>query len=179
MNEVVTLALWYLDRASALVLYPALWLTVLTGVFFTERQFGVIHRFSVRIHIGLAVFAVGVMALHAVVGTIDAWLVVDGVAPAPNYPFPLFVAGVGVGGVALVLVVVAVLGFLEPRRFEHPQAVHALAYGGFAFATIHAVAIGNDTTGLLGQLVVASVGFVGLALVSKLLGGIRAARPTQ
>ncbi|ODR79674.1 hypothetical protein BG842_08440 [Haladaptatus sp. W1] len=179
MNEVVTLALWYLDRASALVLYPALWLTVLTGVFFTERRFGAIHRLSLRTHIELAVFAVGMMVLHAVVGTIDAWLVVDGIAPAPNYPFSLFIAGVGVGGVAVVLVVVAVLGFLEPRRFEHPKAIHALAYGGFAFATIHAVAIGSDMTGLLGQLVAASVGFVGVALVSKLFGGIRAARPTQ
>ncbi|WP_423745428.1 hypothetical protein V5735_05425 (plasmid) [Haladaptatus sp. SPP-AMP-3] len=179
MNQAVALALWYLDRASALVLYPALWLTVLTGVFFTERRFGAIHRLSLRTHIELAVFAVGMMALHAVVGTIDAWLVVDGIAPAPNYPFSLFIAGVGVGGVTVVLVIVAVLGFLEPRRFEHPKAIHALAYGGFAFATVHAVAIGSDMTGLLGQLVVASVGFVGVALVSKLLDGIRAAHPTQ
>lgn len=179
MNEVATLALWYLDRASAVVLYPALWLTVLTGVFFGDRRFGVVHRLSVRIHIELAVFAVGVMALHAAVGTIDAWLVVDGIAPAPNYPFYLFVAGVGVGGVALVLVIVAVLGFLEPRRFEHPRAIHALAYGGFAFATVHAVAVGSDANELLGQLIVASVGFVGIALVTKLLGGARVLRPTQ
>ncbi len=179
MNGFVTLALWYLDRASALVLFPALWLTVLTGIFFTARGFGILHRLSRRIHIELAVFGIGMMAVHALVGTVDAWLVVDGTAPAPNYPLSLFLAGVGVGFVALVVLVVAALGFLEPRRFDHPGTVHALAYGGFAFGTIHAVAIGTDMTGLLGQLVVGSVVFVILALTLKLLEGIDLVSPTQ
>ncbi len=179
MNGFVTLALWYLDRASALVLFPALWLTVLTGIFFTAREYGVLHRLSRRIHIELAVFGIGMMATHAVVGTIDAWLIVDGSAPAPNYPFSLFLAGVGVGFVALVVLVLAALGFLEPRRFDNPGAVHALAYGGFAFGVIHAVAIGSDMTGLLGQLVVGSVVFVILALALRLLEGVDFVSPTQ
>ncbi|MGA9400431.1 hypothetical protein [Haladaptatus sp.] len=178
MNGFVTLTLWYLDRASALVLFPALWLTVLTGIFFTARGFGLIHRLSRRIHIELAVFGIGMMAVHAIVGTVDAWLVVDGSAPAPNYPLSLFLAGVGVGAVSLVVLVLATLGFLEPRRFDNPGAVHALAYGGFAFGIIHAVAIGSDMTGLLGQLVVGSVVFVILALALKLLEGTSLVNPT-
>lgn len=178
MNGFVTLTLWYLDRASALVLFPALWLTVLTGIFFTARGFGLIHRLSRRIHIELAVFGIGMMAVHAIVGTVDAWLVVDGSAPAPNYPLSLFLAGVGVGAVSLVVLVLAALGFLEPRRFDNPGAVHALAYGGFAFGIIHAVAIGSDMTGLLGQLVVGSVVFVILALALKLLEGTSLVNPT-
>ncbi|MCO8246171.1 MULTISPECIES: hypothetical protein [unclassified Haladaptatus] len=178
MNGFVTLTLWYLDRASALVLFPALWLTVLTGIFFTARGFGLIHRLSRRIHIELAVFGIGMMAVHAIVGTVDAWLVVDGSAPAPNYPLSLFLAGVGVGAVSLVVLVLAALGFLEPRRFDNPGAVHTLAYGGFAFGIVHAVAIGSDMTGLLGQLVVGSVVFVILALALKLLEGTSLVNPT-
>ncbi|KZN24236.1 hypothetical protein A4G99_07320 [Haladaptatus sp. R4] len=179
MNGFVTLALWYLDRASALVLFPVLWLTVLTGIFFTARGFGLIHRLSRRIHVELAVFGIGMMAVHGLVGTVDAWLVVDGSAPAPNYPLSLFLAGVGVGAVSLVVLVLAALGFLEPRRFDNPGAVHALAYGGFAFGIVHAVAIGSDMTGLLGQLVVGSVVFVVLALALKLLEGTSLVNPTQ
>ncbi len=167
MNGTITLVVWYVDRATGLVLYPALWLAVLTGVFMRTSALGALARFSRRYHVLVATFAVIMILAHSVVGLVDADMLIDGEAPAPNYPMLVFVAGVVVGVVAAIVVIVAVLGFLSPTRFNHPRLVHALAYGGFAFGTVHAVLIGTDVTGLLVQGIEASVALLVLALVMK------------
>lgn len=167
MSSAFTLVLWYVDRATGLVLYPALWVAVLTGVFMRASAFGALTRFSRRYHVLVATFAVIMMLAHSVVGLVDADMLLDGEAPPPNYPMAVFVAGVVVGVVAAVVVIVAVLGFLSPTRFDHPRLVHALAYGGFAFGTVHAVLIGTDVTGLLVQGIEAAVALLVVALVAK------------
>lgn len=167
--------LWYLDRATALLAYVALYLAVVTGIPYNAPGLGALHQFARRSHIQVAVFAMLVTLGHAAIGLVDAALVVVGEVPPPPYPMAYFVGGVVAGGGALVLVVIAVLGFLDARRFRRPwgpQVVHAFAYAGFAFATIHAVAIGTDVGPLARLGVVVGVAFIGYLLILRLLDGV-------
>ena len=163
---------WYLDRGAALVTYPALYLAVLTGILYNTASFGVFHEAARRVHVELSVFAMLVTLLHAGLGVVDAWLVVTGQVPKPAYPMPYFLGGLVVGVGALLLLVVAVLGFTDAKRFERPwgpRVVHSFAYVGFAFGTIHAAAIGTDTTGLIRPLVAPSVVFLVYVLLLRVL----------
>lgn len=165
-------ALWYLDRAAALVAYPALYLAVLTGIFYNTKSFGRLHDAARRVHIEVATFAMLVTLLHAALGVLDTWQVVTGQVPQPSYTTGYLVAGVAVGAGALLLLVVSVLGFLDAKRFERPwgpRVVHAFAYGGFAFATIHAAAVGTDVVGLIRPVVGTSLAFLVYVLLLRLL----------
>ncbi|MFB6107833.1 MAG: hypothetical protein ABEJ82_03195 [Haloplanus sp.] len=163
---------WLLDRGTALVSLPALWLAVLTGVFYRTNRPATLHRLSNRWHTRLSAFALVVAGMHAVTGTLDALLLEAGLAPAPQYPGWLFLAGVVVGLCSLVTLLVAVVSFLAPWRFENPSLVHALAYVGFGFGVVHAVAVGTDVVGLTERLAVASLLVVAAALVVRLVVGV-------
>ncbi|WP_436927129.1 hypothetical protein [Halosimplex amylolyticum] len=163
---------WYLDRGAALVAYPALYLAVLTGVLYNTESFGVLHEAARRIHIELAVFAMIVTLLHAGLGVLDAWFVVTGQVPEPAYPVPYFLSGVAVGVGALLLLVVAVLGLTDAKRFQRPwgpRVVHSFSYAGFAFGTIHAAAIGTDLMGLVRPVLGPSVAFLVYVLLLRVL----------
>lgn len=158
--------IWFLDRATGLLSYPALYLAVVTGIVYNTDGFGVLQRAARRVHIELSTFATLLVLAHGLVGTVDAFLVVDGAVPAPDYPMWYFVGGTLVGGGALLFVVVAVLGFVDARRFARPwgpRTVHAFAYAGYGFATVHMATVGSDVDptwrlAALGGLVV--VGYV-------------------
>ncbi|GGK77085.1 hypothetical protein [Haloarcula sebkhae] len=163
---------WLLDRGAALVTYPLLYLAVLTGVLYNTESFRVLHETAQRIHIELSVFAMIVTLLHAGLGVLDAWFVITGQAPAPAYSMPYFLGGVVVGSGALLMLVVAVLGFTDAKRFQQPwgpRVVHSFAYAGFAFGTIHTAAIGTDLTGLVRPLLGPSVAFLVYVLLLRLL----------
>jgi len=163
---------WLLDRGAALVTYPLLYVAVLTGIFYNTESFGVLHEAAQRIHIELSVFAMIVTLLHAGLGVLDAWFVVSGQVPAPTYSMSYFLGGVAVGVGALLVLVVAVLGFTDAKRFQRPwgpRVVHSFAYVGFAFGTIHAAAIGTDLTGLVRPLLGPSVAFLVYLLLLRLL----------
>ncbi|WP_123538407.1 hypothetical protein [Halosimplex salinum] len=163
---------WLLDRGAALVAYPSLYLAVLTGVLYNTESFGVLHDAARRVHVELSVFAMIVTLLHAGLGVLDAWSVVTGQVPAPVFSTPYFLGGLAVGAGALLLLVVAVLGFTDANRFERPwgpRVVHSFAYAGFAFGTVHAAAIGTDLTGLVRPLLGPSVAFLVYVLLLRLL----------
>mgnify|MGYP006302006525 FL=1 len=163
---------WYLDRGAALVAYPALYLAVLTGILYTAESFGPLYRLARRTHIEVSVFALLVTLLHGVLGVLDTWFIVSGSVPQPAYSTTHLIAGVVVGVGGLQLLVVAVLGFLDAQRFDRPwgpRVVHAFAYGGFAFATVHAVAIGTDVAGLIRPVFGPAIAFLGYVLLLRLL----------
>jgi hypothetical protein len=163
---------WLLDRGAALVAYPALYLAVLTGIFYNTEAFGALHDAARRVHIEISVFAMLVTLLHAGLGVLDTWFVVSGQAPEPAYSLSYFLGGVVVGVGALLLLVVAVLGFTDAKRFGQPwgpRVVHGFAYGGFAFGTIHAAAIGTDMMGLVRPVLGPTVMFLVYVLVLRML----------
>ncbi|GAB3328424.1 hypothetical protein EI982_02965 [Haloplanus rallus] len=168
MSELV----WLLDRGAALIAYPALYLAVLTGILYSIEPFGILQRASQRVHVELSVFAMLVTLLHAGVGLLDTLFIVTGQAPAPAYPLSYFLGGVAVGVGALLLLVVAVRGFTEATRFDQPwgpRVVHAFAYGGFVFATVHAAAVGTDLAGLVVPLLGPTIMFLVYVLLLRLV----------
>lgn len=161
---------WLLDRALGLVAYSTLYLAVLTGVLYRATQFGLLHRAARRSHLEVSALALLVLLAHGFVGLVDAGLVVTGRSPMPRVGTAYLLAGLAVGAGAFVVIVVAVLGLLEPGRFEAPwtpRAVHALVYAGFGFATIHAVAVGTDVVGQLRPALVAATAFLAYVLVLR------------
>ncbi|MFB6129264.1 MAG: hypothetical protein ABEJ28_00390 [Salinigranum sp.] len=163
---------WYLDRASALLAYSALYLAVVSGVFFNACGFGTLHALARRYHVLISVFATILLLIHGAVGVADSALLVGGFAPAPTYPMWYFVAGAAVGGGALLLLLVAVLGFVDARRFSRPwspRVVHAFAYGGYVFATAHMLAVGSDVGATVRLGAIAGVAFLAYALLLRLL----------
>lgn len=174
--------IWYLDRAAAILTYPALYLAMLTGVLYNARAFGPIYDAAHRVHIEVAVFAMLVTLLHAGLGVVDSWLVVTGQVPEPAYSMGYFLGGVAVGLGALLLLVVAVLGFIDARRFDRPwgpRVVHAFAYGGFAFGTIHAAAIGTDVLGVIRPVFVTSTAFLLYMLLLRTLVDFDVVTPAE
>lgn len=163
---------WLLDRAAALVALPALSLAVLTGIVYSADRFGRLHRAARRVHIEISVFATVVMMFHGALGLLDAWFVVDGSVPPPDYSTPFFLAGTAVGAGGLFVLLVAVLGFLDARRFERPwgpRVVHAFAYGGYAFAVVHAAAIGTDVGTVLRSAILATTAFLAYVVALRAL----------
>jgi hypothetical protein len=99
-------------------------------------------------------------------------LVVTGQVPKPAYTVPYFLGGVAVGTGALLMLVVAVLGFTDAPRFERPwgpRVVHSFAYAGFVFGTVHAAAIGTDMAGLIRPLLGPSVAFIVYVLLLRVV----------
>jgi len=168
----VSQLVWLLDRAAGLVALPALSLSVLTGIVYSADRFGPLYRAARRIHIEVAVFATIVMVVHGALGVLDAWFVVSGAAPAPAYSTSFLLAGTAVGVGGLFLLIVSVLGFLDARRFERPwgpRVVHAFAYGGYAFAVVHAVAVGTDVGSVVRSALLASTAFLAYVVVLRAL----------
>lgn len=164
--------IWLLDRATGLVAYPALYAATVTGLIYGERRFGTLWTLARRVHVEIAVFALVVTLAHGLLGTVDAWLVVSGRAPEPAYGTAYLLAGVAVGGGALLVTVVAALGFLDPARFPAPwgpRVVHGFAYAGYVFATFHAAAIGTDVFGLVRPVIVPATAFVAYLLALRVL----------
>ncbi|WP_249361548.1 hypothetical protein [Haloterrigena sp. H1] len=104
---------------------------------------------------------------------LDTWFIVTGSAPQPAYSTTYLLAGVVVGVGALQVLVVAVLGLSRrtagSKRPWGPRVIHAFAYGGFVFATIHAVAIGTDVAGLIRPVFGPAIAFLGYVLLLRLL----------
>jgi hypothetical protein len=168
MSEIV----WYLDRAAGLLTYPSLYLAVLTGILYNSASFGVLHDAARRVHIELSVFAMIVTLFHAGLGVLDSWFILTGQVPAPAYSMTYFLGGIAVGIGALLILVVAVMGFLDAKRFSRPwspRVVHSFAYAGFAFGTIHAAAIGTDMIELVRPVVGPTLAFLVYVLVLRFL----------
>lgn len=164
--------IWLLDRGSAIVSYPALYLAVLTGIFYNTKSFGVLYTAARRVHIEISVFAMVVTLLHAALGLLDTWNIVTGQSQLPAFSMSYFLGGVVVGAGALLMLATAVLGFVDAKRFRKPwgpRVVHSFAYGGFAFGTIHAAAIGTDMLSLVRPVLVPTLIFLVYVLVLRLL----------
>lgn len=172
--------IWYLDRGSALAAYSILWLAALTGVLFNARAFGSLHEAAKKAHVATSVLACVTLLLHVASGAYDGWLVLSRQVPQPAYTYAYFAAGLVVGVGALLLIVTSVLGFLDAKRFQRPwdpRTVHAFAYGGFAFATVHALALGTDVLGVLLPGIVAASAFLLYVLALRMRSAAVGAAP--
>lgn len=141
-------ALWYLARGSGAVSLCLLTLTVVLGIVTSARwATAALPRFVVAgLHRNLSLLAVVFLGLHVVSVVVDGYVPIrwlDAVVPFGSAYRPLWL---GLGAVALDLLLAIVLTSLLRVRFGHRTwaAVHWAAYACWPVAVVHGFGMGTD-----------------------------------
>ena len=142
--------LWYLNRASGLVLLVVLTVTLVLGVLAAGRSTPPWWpRFATAaLHANLAGVSVALLAAHVVTALVDGFVdiePVDAVVPFLSSYRPLWL---GLGTLASSLLVAAVVtaagrGLLAPTLWRR---AHLLVYPAWPLAVLHGLGTGSDTT---------------------------------
>ncbi len=141
--------LWYVARASGLVLLPMFTAVVVLGVLTRgNRRLGRSPRFTTPlVHRSLSLAAPGFLLVHVASVVADGYVDVDLLDVVVPFASSYHRFWTGLGTVAVLLLVVLVATSLARvrlgRRIWRP--VHALAWPFFAVALAHALGVGTDT----------------------------------
>jgi DMSO/TMAO reductase YedYZ heme-binding membrane subunit len=170
--------LWYLNRGTGVVLVAVLTLSTALGLLSASgRGSRRWPRFARQtLHRNVSVIACGLLVAHAAAPVLDTYVNhyapiswVDAFLPFVSAYKPL---ALGLGTLALDLVVVVVLSSVARRRFGHRAwfSLHLLSYAAWGLGLVHGFLIGSDsrTTWGLG-VTVGAVVVVLAALVARLL----------
>jgi sulfoxide reductase heme-binding subunit YedZ len=175
--------LWYLDRATGLVLLVLLTLVTVLGVLASRRSSGgwVPAFVPQRLHRNLAVLSLGLLAAHVVTGVVDEYVDLrwwQTFVPFRGAYQPLWI---GLGAIAVDALAVVTLSSLARARFGHRawRILHLTAYAAWPAALAHAVGLGTDMGTRAGAFLVA--GCVGVVLTAVLVrvGDLLVRRPRR
>lgn len=174
-------AYWYLSRASGLVAYALIWLSMIAGLSMTNRWARIwpggplvfdLHQHTALVGLAFVLF-------HALVLLGDRWLdaslwqlLVPFFVPAEN------AAWIGLGQIALWALLPVALSFYVKRRIGHRawRLVHFASFSVFTLALVHGVLAGTDTEiAWLRAAYVATGGAVLLAAGRRLATATRSA----
>lgn len=140
--------LWFLNRGTGVVLLVLLTLAVALGVLATVRASSRWWpRFVTQaLHRNISLLAVALLVAHISTAIMDDYVDLrwyDGVAPFVAHYRPFWL---GLGTVALDLIVLAAVTSLARNRFGLRQwrAVHLTTYPAWALGLIHGLGIGTD-----------------------------------
>jgi methionine sulfoxide reductase heme-binding subunit len=177
--------LWYVNRATGLVLLTVLTLSTALGVLSLRGGSRRWPRFALQsLHRNVALLACGLLLAHVAAPLLDwyvnnyapiVWL--DAVVPFLSAYHPL---GLGLGTLALDLLAVVVVTSLARRRFGYRTwfRVHLLAYVAWGLGVVHGFLIGTDARTVWGLAVTGlSVGVVAVAGLVRLVPS--GARPAE
>ena len=164
---------WLLARASGLTAYVLLTSSVLAGLTVKSKPVGSRVKAAVAtdVHRFLSLLALGAIALHGLVLTLDqtvrmpiAALLVPGLSPYR----PL---ATGIGVLAAELMILIYTSFSLRRRIgvRNWRRLHYLTFGVFAAATVHGLVAGTDrwAFGLYAGSVAAVAGLMTWRIVTK------------
>ena len=149
--------LWYLNRASGLVLLVLLTLALLLGQLATARMpSGLLPRFvTVELHRNISIAALALLVLHVLSSVADGF--VDIAASDVFVPLrsPYRPVWLGLGTVALDLLAMVALTTVVRHRIPYRgwRAVHCLSYAAWLLAGLHGLGTGTDTRSRLTILV--------------------------
>jgi predicted ferric reductase len=160
---------WDLTRASGIVAYVLMWLSVVFGLLITNRMASIwpggpaafdLHQFTSLLGLAFALF-------HAVVLLGDSYIkysVLQIALPFASVNYQPF--WVGLGQIAFYILIPVTLSFYARRSLGPAfwRLIHFGSFISFAFITMHGLLAGSDTTnlGMLGMYIVtgASVFFL-------------------
>jgi methionine sulfoxide reductase heme-binding subunit len=164
VNPTLADALWYLGRGSGVTALILLTVVLGLGIVVHTRLAppGMTRLVAVRLHDSAALLAVGFVVVHIVSLLLDPYAqlrLVDLVLPFVNERDPLWV---GLGTLALDMIVVVVGTSLARRHMSRRlwRAVHWCAYALWPAAFLHAVGAGTDAATTVWMPLVASGSFV-------------------
>jgi sulfoxide reductase heme-binding subunit YedZ len=176
MLEVLTddKLVWYLMRASGVVLLALLTLSTVLGIFSTARAGNrAWPRFATQaLHRNVSLITVALLVAHCVTAVIHEfvdirWL--DVVVPFAGPYEPLWI---GLGALAVDAIVIVVATSLVRQRLDHRswRVIHLTSYLAWALGVVHGIGVGTDATSTVWGLgvTVACVGVVAAAGVVRL-----------
>lgn len=172
MTDLDLPALWYISRATGLVLLVLLSVTLALGVVATARRTpSWWPRFATAaLHVNLALLSTALLVVHVAATVLDGFVpitVVDAVVPFRSAYRPLWT---GLGTLAAVLLGTAVVT-AGVRRFLPPhlwRRVHYVTHAAWPLAVLHGLGTGSDTTSRPALvLTFGCVGLVALATVVR------------
>jgi methionine sulfoxide reductase heme-binding subunit len=142
-------ALWYLNRATGLVLLVLFSLALLLGQLATARTAnGRVPRFvTLELHRNVTLVALGLLVLHIGAAVVDGYVdigVLDAVVPWRSPYRPVWL---GLGTLAVDIVIVIALTTLVRHRIPYRawRLSHYLAYACWPVAVLHGLGTGTDT----------------------------------
>jgi sulfoxide reductase heme-binding subunit YedZ len=163
--------LWYLNRASGLVLLVALTFAVVLGQLSTRRSAGArVPRFmTMQLHRNVSLLASALIALHVVTAVGDGYVdiaVLDAVVPFRSPYRPVWL---GLGTLALDLVLAVLVTTLLRHRLPRPvwRATHWVSYAAWPTAVLHGLGTGTDTRTPATLLL--TFGCIGAVVIGSLL----------
>jgi methionine sulfoxide reductase heme-binding subunit len=170
--------LWYVSRASGLVLLVLFSVVVVLGV---AARMGSSPRawprfVFIELHRTLALFAVALLALHVVTAILDPFVTIGWAATVLPFLSPYRAWQIGLGTLAVdVAGAVIITSLLRVRLgFRAWRAVHWLAYIAWPVAFVHSITAGTDMTIWWVALTEwASAAAVAVAVVARILFAVR------
>lgn len=169
--------LWFVNRGTGVVLLILLTLSTVLGVVATRVRGGRMPQFAYQhLHRNLGLVSVGLLAAHATSAVVDTFVDIrwwQAFVPWGGSYKPIWL---GLGALALDLIVLVTLTSLLRRRLPHLgwRVVHVLAYAAWAVAVVHGLGIGTDAQAPWSVwLTLGCVVAVALAALARLLGLVR------
>ena len=167
---------WYLTRGTGTIALVLLTLSVALGIANVRRLHSPnVPRFVLdAVHRNVSLLAMAFLLVHIVTSLLDGFApirLIDTVIPFASAYRPLWV---GLGAVALDLLLAVMITSLLRRRFGHRawRATHWAAYACWPLALLHGLGTGSDTKAgwmlaLVGGLVIVMI----VAVVSRAIAG--------
>lgn len=173
--------LWFANRGTGVALLLLLTLTTVLGVLATRGDAGRgLPRFVTQsLHRNLGLVSLALLLAHVATAVLDEYVDIrwwHALVPVGATYEPL---SLGLGTVALDLLVVAAASSLVRHRLPHRawRAVHVATYGAWALSVLHGIGIGTDARTEWGMwTTMGSVAAVGAAVAIRAVG-LAAARP--
>lgn len=144
-----TAPLWYLTRSTAIVAFVLLTLTTVLGIAATQRALAspAWPRFATqRLHRNLSLLGAALIGVHIVTTVVDGYVPIGWSSVLVPGTSSYSRLGVGLGTLALDLLVVLVVTSLARRHLSHRvwRALHWTAYGLWPLALVHFLTTGTD-----------------------------------
>jgi sulfoxide reductase heme-binding subunit YedZ len=142
--------LWYVTRATGVVAFIALTAAVVLGVLSLRRVAGRLPRFVTQgVHRTVALTAVGALLVHVATTVLDGYMPIGWSAAVVPFVSGYKVLWVGLGAVALDLVVLVTWTSVLRRRLRYRgwRLVHLSTYPAWLLSIGHYLGVGTDTRG--------------------------------
>lgn len=158
-------ALWYLSRASGVVLLVVLSLAAVLGVMSRQRTElpGMLRAATPALHRNVSLLAVALLAIHVLTSVLDPFVAIGWLAVVVPFASGYEPFRLALGALSLDLVAAVTVTSLLRKRLSWStwRAVHWLAYAAWPLAVLHSVTAATDLqSGALLAVTLLSVGAV-------------------
>lgn len=173
--------LWFLNRATGLVLLLLLTLAVVLGLGTSVARAGRgVPRFvGQHLHRNVGLLSVALLAVHITAAVADTFVTIhwwEAFVPFVGEYKPVWV---GLGALGLDLLVAVAVTSAVRTRLPEPlwRGVHLLTYVAWGISVVHGVGVGTDTAALWSRgLYFGAVGAVGLSWLGRQASALVAGR---